>query len=136
MEMVDEFCCICLTPFATTTQKRKRKKFHGASCENSKEILNEISISQTTLPLSSYVETSEKYAYLCHHCHSQTDKIIKLREELLSNMSDFGNKISALHKCDTISSGVTPLEPCTSSKRPIDIQDDSVVVQKSPRLHG
>ena len=59
-EKVNEFCCICLTPFATTTFKRKRKKFHGASCENSarkiltEEILNElISISQTTLPLSS-----------------------------------------------------------------------------------
>ena len=47
-EKVDEFCCICLTPFATTTLKRKRKKFHGASCENSarkiltEEILNEL----------------------------------------------------------------------------------------------
>ena len=83
MEKASEFCCNCLAPFATTTLKRKRKKFHEASCENSKRILNEISVSQTRFPLSSYLETSEKDVYLCHHCHSQADKIVKLKEEML-----------------------------------------------------
>ena len=83
MEKASKFCCIYLASFATTTLKRKRKKFHEASCENSKRILNEISVSQTRFPLSSYLETSEKDVYLCHHCHSQADKIVKLKEEML-----------------------------------------------------
>ena len=54
-EKVDEFCCIYLTPFATTTLKKSVKSFTEQVMKIlTEEILNElISISQTTLPLSS-----------------------------------------------------------------------------------
>jgi len=110
MEKASEFCCIFLAPFATTTWKRKRK-FHGASCENSKRILNKICVSQTRFPLSSYLEKSEKDVYLCHHCHSQADKIVKLKEEMLYIASHFSNKILALHKFDTPFNGAPPPDP-------------------------
>ena len=48
----------------------KRKRFHGTSCEETWKVIVEI-MAEQHLSMTSFVETSDSDAFLCHSCDAK-----------------------------------------------------------------
>ena len=59
----------------------KCKQFHGKTCESSKKLLNDV-LKENELSVLSFKETNDSNAYLCHQCHGQASKCVRLQEEI------------------------------------------------------
>lgn len=68
-------CCLCRLTLAEDT--RKKKRFHGRSCENAKQTLQQIS----DVPLHLLVEINDPSALLCKDCEKSLENISKLTKQ-------------------------------------------------------
>ena len=76
---------------------KKRKRFHGDSCRNTREIVSEI-MEEQQQSMASFVETSNPDAFLCHACDAQGAKFSKLLMEAQKVKEGFAEKLSTLTK--------------------------------------
>ena len=79
--MEEARCCLCRQSVAEASALVKRKLFHGKACESSKKLINELLMENLKLSVQSLKEMNDSHAYLCHKCHGQTSKYLKLLEE-------------------------------------------------------
>ena len=64
-------CCLCHRQFQHILSLKKRKRLHGVSCRNSKQLLEEVLSERLHLTLNSFIETRGTAAFLCNLCDSQ-----------------------------------------------------------------
>ena len=89
-------CCLCCRPLVEGASLRKRKRFHGRSCETFRNLLNKI-MAEFNLSINSYRETYDQDAYICHLCTSQVEKYERSKREMESIWQSFCNKILQLN---------------------------------------
>jgi len=89
MEQSEFSCCLCRSE---ALEKRKRKRFHGASCLKAKIILQRIS----DVPLDYLVQTSNPDAVLCITCEQQLLNIRKAEEKLKLLQYEVSEKLKSL----------------------------------------
>ena len=73
----------------------KRKRFHGKTCESSKKLINDV-LKEHELSVLSFKETDNSNAFLCHQCHGQASKCVKLEEEIKKIKGNFLSLASKL----------------------------------------
>lgn len=78
---VEEARCLCRRSVMEGSAVVKCKRLHGKTCEFSKKLINDL-LKGDELSVLSFKETSNSNAYLCHQCHSQASKCVKLEEEI------------------------------------------------------
>ena len=75
----------------------KRKRFHGKTCESSTKLINDV-LKEHELSVFSFKETDNSNAFLCHQCHGQASKCVKLEEEIKTIKGNFLSLASKLTK--------------------------------------
>ena len=90
-------CCLCHRELMEGGALKKRKRFHGDSCRNTREIVSEI-MEEQQQSMASFVETSNPDAFLCHACDAQGAKFSKLLMEAQKVKEGFAEKLSTLTK--------------------------------------
>ena len=83
-------CCLCLQP--VSGDSRKRKNFHGSSCDGVRQTLARLSHS----PLNALVQTSNPNAVLCVVCHKKLVNVKACEEKLATLEGDVKNMLSSL----------------------------------------
>ncbi len=83
-------CCLCRNP--VSTDHRRRKKLHGASCKVAKTVLREVSC----VPLEALVETRDPTAVLCYGCEKTLNNIHGLAAKVETLKAGVSEKVSAL----------------------------------------
>ena len=83
-------CCLCRDP--VSTDHRRRKKLHGASCTTARTVLREVS----SVPLEALVETRDQSAVLCYSCEKILNNIQSLTAKVETLRADVRGKVSAL----------------------------------------
>ena len=89
-------CCLCRKALVEGSSLRKRKRFHGCTCEISRNLLNEI-MAEFHLSISSYRETNDPDAYICHLCMYQAEKYDRIKREMESIWQSFRDKVLHLN---------------------------------------
>ena len=89
-------CCLCRKALVEGASLRKRKRFHGCTCEVSRNLLNEI-MAEFHLSISSYRETNDPDAYICHLCAYQAEKYDRIKREMESIWQSFRDKVLHLN---------------------------------------
>lgn len=82
---------------------KKRKRFHGNSCQKTRGIISDVMDVQQ-LSMESFEETSNPDAFLCHVCDQQGDKLHELQQKAHKIKKDFLEKLSQLTKVHESSS--------------------------------
>ena len=90
----DSLCCLCR--LSLPADSRKKKRFHGRSCEKSKRTLQQLS----SVSLDLLVETSHPNASLCKDCEKCLDSINKLTTQLQNLRSQVLQKLGALNRTE------------------------------------
>ena len=80
---------------------RRKKKFHGASCNTAKQTLSALS----EYPLDCLVETSDPSAILCHACERTLTTIHSLEAKVVSMKEDVKRLLSSLQIAGVVSLG-------------------------------
>ena len=83
-------CCLCLQPVSASS--RKRKNFHGSSCDSVRHTLTRLS----HCPLNALVQTSNPNAVICVVCHKKLVSIKACEEKLVALEGDVKNMLSSL----------------------------------------
>ena len=92
-------CCLCRV--CAPPDHRRKKKFHGASCNTAKQTLSALS----EYPLDSLVETSDPSAILCHACERKLTTIHNLEAKDVSMKEDVKRLLSSLQKAGAVNLG-------------------------------
>ena len=92
-------CCLCRV--CAPPDHRRKKKFHGASCNTAKQTLSALS----EYPLDSLVETSDPSAILCHACERTLTTIHNLEAKVVSMKEDVKRLLSSLQIAGAVSLG-------------------------------
>lgn len=90
-------------PFAVSVERdhRRKKKFHGASCNTAKQTLSTLS----EYPLDCLVETSDPSAILCHACERTLTTIHSLEAKVVGMKEDVKRLLSSLQIAGVVSLG-------------------------------
>lgn len=95
-------CCLCRKELQDSSSLKKKKLFNCESCKTSREFLNELALELFQSSISSFRETSDVKAYLCHHCdqyatnfYKHENEIKKIKEEVKSKVSKLTNLLNA-----------------------------------------
>ena len=83
-------CCLCLQ--LVSASSRKRKNFHGSSCDSVRQTLTRLS----RCPLNALVQTSNPNAVICVVCHKKLVSIKACEEKLAALEGDVKNMLSSL----------------------------------------
>ena len=83
-------CCLCLQP--VSGDSRKRKNFHGSSCDSVRQTLTRLS----HCPLYDLVQTSSPNAVICMVCHKKLVNVKVCEEKLVALEGDVKNMLSSL----------------------------------------
>ena len=83
-------CCLCLQP--VSADGRKRKNFHGSSCDS----VCQTSTRLSHCPLSALVQTNNPNAVMCVVCHKKLVSIKACEEKLVALERDVKNMLSSL----------------------------------------
>ena len=83
-------CCLCLQP--VSGDSRKRKNFHGSSCDGVRQTLARLS----HCPLDALVQTSNPNAVICVGCHKKLVNVKAFEEKLATLEGDVKNMLSSL----------------------------------------
>ena len=75
-----------------SSDSRKRKNFHGSSCDSVRQTLTRLS----HCPLSALVQTSNPNAVICVVCHKKLESVKACEEKLVALEGDVKNKLSSL----------------------------------------
>lgn len=89
------YCCLCHHQLMEGAALKKRKRFHGDSCQNTREVVSKITEEQQQ-SLASFVETNNPDAFLCHVCDTQVVKYSKLLKEAQKVKDALAEKLSKL----------------------------------------
>ena len=92
-------CCLCRDP--VSTDHRRRKKLHGASCTTARTVLREVS----SVPLEALVETRDQSAVLCYSCEKILNNIQSLTAKVETLRADVRGKVSALQILKNLMTG-------------------------------
>ena len=84
-------CCLCRLTLAKDT--RKKKRFHGRSCGNAKQTLQQIS----DVPLHLLAEIRDPSALICKDCEKILENISKLTKQLQNLRSQVLQNLQALN---------------------------------------
>ena len=76
-------CCLCQCDLSSAQVKKRRKKLHGSSCNESRLEIEK----KFGLGLDAIVETDQD-SFLCKLCDSKLLKISELRQKLVELESD------------------------------------------------
>ena len=87
-EMSGSGCIIC----SVNASSKKRKKFHGASCEKARNIIDDMINDEFRVTIWSFQETSMDTAYLCYDCEKKILNIRTTEEKLNHIKSDLRNR--------------------------------------------
>ncbi len=87
---MDLSCCLCCETLPE--DHRKRKKFHGHSCNEARAVAARMS----PVPLNSIPETSNPTAVLCFRCEKKLNDINSLEVKLSSLKADVSDMLSQL----------------------------------------
>ena len=88
--MIMAACCLCRDP--VSTDHRRRKKLHGASCTTARTVLREVS----SVLLEALVETRDQSAVLCYSCERILNNIQSLTAKVETLRAEVRGKVSAL----------------------------------------
>ena len=113
-------CCLCRRPVMEASALVKHKRFHGELYKSAKKMINDLLMENFQLPVMAFKEMSNSQAYLCHKCHSQTSKCLKLQEEVRKIKDNFLS----------MASNLTPLplgNDSVSRKRTASVRDSAAV---------
>ena len=83
-------CCLCLQP--VSSDSRKRKNFHGSSCDGVRQTLARLS----HCPLDALVLMSNPNAVICVVCHKKLVNVKTCEEKLVTLEGDVKNTLSSL----------------------------------------
>ena len=83
-------CCLCLQP--VSADSRKRKNFHGSSCDSVRQTLTRLS----HCPLNALVQTSSSNAVICVVCHKKLLSVRACKDKLVALEGDVKNMLSSL----------------------------------------
>ena len=121
-----ESCCLCLSLVTDNTSKSKRRKLYNVSCAEYKAILERLSLQYVNRTFSSYQETCNRDAFLCHRCIDEVKSIDNSERALKAKTQKVLAKLNRLtalpqstqvrvgHKRPTLdSSGISSSAPST-----------------------
>ena len=83
-------CHLCLQP--VSADSRKRKNFHGSSCDRVRQTLTRLS----HCPLNALVQTSNPNAVICVVCHKKLVSVKACKDKLVALEGDVKNMLSSL----------------------------------------
>ena len=124
---VEETCCLCRRSVMEGSAIVKRKRFHGKTCESSKKLINDV-LKENELSVLSFKETNDSNAYLCHQCHGQASKCVKLQGEIKKIKGNFLNFISKLTRLPVT---VVPRKRSASVRDRCELSNSTVVQPES-----
>ena len=97
MAAVAIVCCLCHQQLMEGGALKKRKRFHGDSCQNIREVVSKL-MEEQQQSMASFMETSNPDAFLCHICDAQGTKYSKLLKEAQKLKDGLAEKLSKLSK--------------------------------------
>ena len=125
-------CCLCQCELSSAQAKKRRKKLHGSSCNESRLLLEKDVEKKFGLGLDAIVETDQD-SFLCRLCNSKLLKISELRQKLADLESDLKKGIENFHF--KARSGekrqASPASTSFCSKRSR-LESSSTITQQSP----
>ena len=85
-------CCLCQD--ILPTDRRRRKKLHGSSCE----YINKVLVKLSSEDLESYLDIRDPNAFICYKCETELNNVQKLEEKINDKLSKYVYQLQACKK--------------------------------------
>ena len=109
-------CCLYKTDLSSGQAKKRRKKLHGSSCNNSLVILEKEIEKKFEVALDEVVEI-DRDSFLCRFCDMNLLKMSELRQKLIELDSDLQKSIGNFHFQNAGQKRMAPISSAACSKR-------------------